>query len=160
MQTKGEIESWYSQQDPWDYEKTPDDQFRKETILEHLKSYERALDIGAGEGWITQDIKAKEIHAIEWSDKAAERLKTPISRVFKPEGTYDLIMTNGTLYEQYNWQQIIDWLKEAKHDLLTCNIYEWEKGYDQLEEKFGNPKVTLYFPYRQYTQHLALWRLN
>ena len=63
MQTKQELENWYEQEDPWDYTITEDDIYRTHfylTVLEDLDgTYERALDIGAGEGFITKDLPAK-----------------------------------------------------------------------------------------------------
>ena len=77
MQTKQELEEWYERVDPWDYTVTPDDLYRKQfylIVLDDLgQSYDRALDIGAGEGFITKDLPAEQIHAIEMSDAAANR---------------------------------------------------------------------------------------
>ena len=55
-QTKTELENWYQNTDPWNYEKTTDDIIRKEKILSLLSTYTTALDIGCGEGFITKDI--------------------------------------------------------------------------------------------------------
>ena len=87
MKTIEELESQYNNLDPWQYETNPDDIYRKKfylTVLSDLNSdnWKRALDIGAGEGFITRDLPADEIHAIESSDQAASRLPENVKRVY------------------------------------------------------------------------------
>ena len=66
MQTKEELEHWYAVSDPWLYRQTLDDQIRKDLILDFLPlKYQRALDIGCGEGFVTTDLPAIDIHGIE-----------------------------------------------------------------------------------------------
>ena len=156
MQSKADLEDWYVTKDPWGYETNPHDAFRLETILEELKPYapfERALDVGAGEGWLTQHLPAKHIDAIELSDRAASRFPKNVHRVSEPHGSYDLIIATGVLYQQYDWQSLIHILKGSTRTILTCNISDWELGLDQL----GKPDVSIYFPYRHYTEHLAIF---
>lgn len=162
MQSKADLEDWYVTKDPWGYETNPHDAFRLETILEELKPYapfERALDVGAGEGWLTQHLPAKHIDAIELSDRAASRFPKNVHRVSEPHGSYDLIgrydliIATGVLYPQYDWQSLIHILKGSTRTILTCNISDWELGLDQL----GKPDVSIYFPYRHYTEHLAIF---
>lgn len=103
MQTKEELDNWYRYPDPWAYETTQDDLDRKQKIIDLLSTrYQRAIDIGCGEGFVTRDLPAIEIHGIEISDLAASRLPWNVKRVHEPEGIYDLVMTTGTLYTQYN----------------------------------------------------------
>ena len=52
-QSKEEAEKWYEKPDQWKYWDCEDDQIRKKEILSMLDTYETALDIGAGEGFIT-----------------------------------------------------------------------------------------------------------
>lgn len=161
MQSKYELEQWYESSDPWGYRHHPDDTYRKDLILHLLsgKQYERALDVGAGEGWITKDLPAKEIHAIEISDNAAKRFPENVTRVFEPKGTYDLIIACGVLYEQYDWKQMLKWIEESATDtVLTCNIGSWEKGLPNLP---GFRMVTeTNFPYREYLEHVCLYRYH
>lgn len=156
MQSKTDIETWYRSEDPWQYKNNPDDTRRKQVILNELKQikshYLKALDIGAGEGWITKDLPADDIYAIEWSDEAAKRLPEPIKRVFKPEGEYDLIIATGVFYDQYDWQQMHQWILEHSVGIvLTSNIKSWEHP---LPKK---PMKEMEFPYREYNQHLCLY---
>lgn len=159
MQSKAELETWYRSKDPWEYETTADDEMRKrkilDTIKKHRSHYKRALDVGAGEGFITRDLPAEVIHAVEVSDNASLRLKTPISRVLEPEGEYDLIIATGVFYSQYDWKQMQRWiLDHASGLVLTCNIKEWEHPL---------PITPFYeeeFKYRNYTQHLCLYEFS
>lgn len=146
MQTKDELEKWHSKPDAWGYETNPDDSKRKEAILSMLNTYNKALDIGAGEGWITKDLPADEIHAVEISDNAAARFPNNVKRVKEPEGYYDLVITTGTLYKQYDRQWILDLIKShATYHILIAGIKNW------LPE-LPKPDKYLEFPYREYTQ--------
>lgn len=151
-QSKEDLERWWSTPDAWQYETTHDDYIRKEKILELMTYYNRALDIGAGEGFITKDIPAKTIEAIEISDNAAKRLPEPIKRVSEPTGEYDLILATGVFYDQYNWQQMHEWILEHSNGtIITSNIKDWEHPLPLTpihEEEFR---------YRQYTQHLCVY---
>ena len=157
MQSKEELEKWYSTPDPWAYETTFDDLDRKEKILQILPTkYTRALDIGCGEGFVTRNLPAIDIHGIELSDFAASRFSWNIRRVFAPEGMYDLVMTTGTLYQQYDHQQIAKWIKESacKH-ILIAGIKDWLIDYD-----FGKIIQQKEFAYRQYIQKVTLYEVG
>ena len=158
MQTKRELEEWYEQDDPWDYTVTPDDIYRKRfylTVLEGLgEYYDRALDVGAGEGFITGDLPAKQIHAIEMSDNVASRLPKNVERVFAPEGEYDLVLVTGLLYRQYDHEQIARLVLEAasKH-VCVGGIQDWLLPYP-----FGRLIETFRFPYREYTSVFNVYK--
>ena len=158
MQTKQELEEWYEQDDPWEYTVTPDDIYRKRfylTVLEGLgEYYDRALDVGAGEGFITGDLPAKQIHAIEMSDNAASRLPKNVERVFAPEGEYDLVLVTGLLYRQYDHEQIARLVLEAasKH-VCVGGIQDWLLPYP-----FGRLIETFRFPYREYTSVFNVYK--
>lgn len=157
-QSKQDLEDWYSKSDPWGYRDNIDDKDRKYTILDAINPYapfKRALDIGAGEGFITEDLPAKEIEAIEISDNASERFKSHIKRVKKPTGKYDLILLAGVLYGQYESQEMLDWaLKHCDGIIVTCNIKEWEVNPLPTE----NMIHCFEFPYRTYTQSLKVYK--
>lgn len=154
MQSKQEIETWYQRHDPWQYENNPDDIHRKEIILNHLGKYNRALDIGAGEGWITKDLPADHIEAIEWSDTAAQRFPKNITRVMEPTGQYDLIIATGVFYPQYDWKQMHEWIyHHATDTVLTSNIKSWEIPLE------WEPVKVVEYPYREYTQRLCIYKL-
>ena len=161
MQSKDELEHWYKQPDPWQYKTTQDDLKRKANLIMILSEisngiqYERALDIGAGEGYVTQDIFAKEIYGIEISDLAASRFPSNVKRVIEPEGKYDLVMTTGTLYSQYNHKQIVDWIRQsASKHILIAGIKDWLIDYS-----FAQVIHQSEFPYRQYVQRVTVYEL-
>lgn len=157
QQTKHEIENWYQTTDPWEYQIKHDDIYRKQQILDFLpQTYDRVLDIGCGEGWITQDLPGKELHGIEWSDTAASRFPSNVNRVLAPEGKYDLVTTQGTLYTQYNHKQIAEWIKDSstKH-ILVCGIEDWLLPYS-----FGTVIKETKFPYRDWHQLFKLYEVN
>lgn len=159
-QSKQELEDWYSKTDPWGYNDNMDDKDRKMYILDAISPYapfKRALDIGAGEGFITKDLPAKEIEAIEVSDSASERLPSHVKRVKKPSGVYDLIILTGVLYDQYEGQKMLDWAKEhCDGIILTCNILTWEVNSLPSEKM-----IHCYtFPYRTYEQILKIYNFG
>jgi hypothetical protein len=156
MQSKEELENWYLREDPWNYKTTEDDYFRKEKILSLLKKYDKALDIGCGEGFITKDLPANEIFGIELSDNASLRLPSNVTRLIQPVDTYDLVMTTGTLYQQYNHQQITNWIKQsASHHILVGGIKDW-----MIWSEFGEIINEIEFQYREYTQIIRLYEIT
>lgn len=157
MQSKEELENWYRFPDPWAYKTTQDDLDRKEKIISMLPiRYQRAIDIGCGEGFVSHDLPATEIHGIEMSDLAAARLPWNVKRVTEPEGVYDLVMTTGTLYAQYNHEQIVNWIKRCScRHILIGGIKDWLMPYS-----FGNVISRTEFPYRQYIQSVILYEVS
>jgi hypothetical protein len=156
IQTKEELENWYKKTDPWSYKTTQDDIMRKGKILSLLESYETALDIGCGEGFVTTDIPSSKIYGVELSDNASSRLPSNVIRLSKPEGKYDLVMTTGTLYKQYDNQQIRDWIMESsKRHILVGGIKDW-----MIWSDFGNVIKEIEFKYREYTQIIRLYEVT
>lgn len=158
VEDKDRLEEFYQKPDPWDYQTNPDDQERKQRIVSLLEGYgvyRRALDIGAGEGWITSSLPAKEIFGIEISDTAANRFPANVRRAHEPDGLYDLVITTGTLYRHYDYKQIVDWLKNHScGDILIAGIKEWLINTDG----FGEPITIHEFKYRDYTQQIRMYR--
>lgn len=158
MQSKPELDDWYTNPDPWGYRTNPDDILRRNIIREvllPLAPFERALDIGCGEGFITSYLPAMKLDGIELSDTAAARLHPRIRRVHEPDGRYDLVVATGVLYAQYEWPLLTGWiLSAAQNIVLTCHIKDWE-----LNELPADRQVHVEeFPYREYTQVLRLYR--
>lgn len=155
MQSKLQLEQFYSDKDPWNYKTTDDDKYRKEQILFYAgEGYDTALDIGAGEGWITKDLPAHTVYGIEISDNAAERFPKKVERIHEPEGKYDLVICTGMLYKQYDYEKFNDWiLNHTGKRAVLSNIKSWEKVDPRLLDKVVKEVV---FPYRQYEQHLMV----
>jgi SAM-dependent methyltransferase len=155
-QTKEELEEWYQTSDPWSYEITPDDKVRKEIILSLLDNYETALDIGCGEGFITKDIPSKNIYGLDISDNAALRFPNNVKRILLPENKYDLVMSTGTLYQQYDYELITNWIKNhSSRHILVGGIKDWI-----IWDDFGKIINEVEFKYRQYTQILRLYEVT
>lgn len=154
-QSKKELEEWYSEPDKWEYWKNKDDSRRKKEIMVLLDEYKTALDIGAGEGFITTDLPAKKIYAIELSDTARERLAPHIITEV-PNKKFDLVVSCGTLYEQYEHEKMAELIKKhSKHHVLIAGIKEWLIDYD-----FGRVIRQYEFPYRGYTQLIRLYEIT
>lgn len=158
MQTKEDLEAFYADKDPWFYRQHPDDARRKGIVVALANlfgPYNKTLDLGCGEGFITEDLPGKLVHGIELSDVAAERLPKRVRRVAEPDGKYDLIVACGVLYPQYDHEQMVRWIEQAAKVgtvVITCNIQDWE--VDGLPAGLQVANGT--FPYREYTE---AWRV-
>lgn len=150
----------YLVEDPWGYKTNIEDHKRKEkilTVLSRQKSFNRALDIGAGEGWITQDLPADLKHAFEKSSNAKLRLPNNVTPVDFPFGEYDLVIATGVLYPQYDCDLFFRLIKDHASDIiLTCNIKDWEHPN---VTKIGTQIHEEEFPYREYIQKLRLFQV-
>ena len=118
MNTKVDLEEWYSKEDPWKYVNTIPDKIRRAILLEQIETVfsdgakKFVLDAGCGEGYITKDVASKynvEIDAFDISEKAlaTARKKNSHENIsyfqldlndYLPDKTYDLIMCEETLY--------------------------------------------------------------
>lgn len=156
MQSQAELDIFYLNNDPWGFANNPEDLKRKLEILAQIKwRYKRALDLGCGEGWITKDINADEIHGYELSTLAARRCPENVHIITQPFGKYDLILACGIMYKHYDWKKFIEIIKKHATDtIITCNIASWE-----VEEVAGLGKQVFMkeFPYREYTQRLRVF---
>ena len=161
MQSKKSLEKFYSKDDPWGYETNNDDKIRKEIILRSLHEldcrFEKALDIGAGQGFVTRDLPAEEIYAYEISEKACNRLPKGIKVVKEIDGKFDLIIATGVLYKQYDYEGILKIIrKHSSKYVLTCNIQPWEKN-DLDESRIVYQEI---FPYREYLERLVIYNFS
>ncbi len=133
MQPKEDIEKSYETPDPWGYQTNPEDKKRYMAIMGLIRTqgifWARAIDICCGEGWITSRLPAKVIHGIEISDNAAARFPQSMTRVHKPDGKYELILSTGCLYAHYDWKAIVGHIREAATRgsvIVISNIESWE----------------------------------
>lgn len=147
IQSTEEIEESYLTPDPWHYKTNSADKIRKKKILDCLKGrrFHRAVDIGAGEGWITTDLPADTIYGYEISDNAAKRFPSNVRRTLKLTDKYDLILASGILYPQHDGEKLLEMIeKHASGVMLFCNIKGWEvKGLEKYP-------VVEEFPYHPY----------
>lgn len=157
MQSKQELENWYEEQDRWGYFSNPEDSNRLKEIISILGwgklRYDRAIDIGCGEGFITAHLPATEIHGLDLSDNALTRLPSHIQPVAQPIGKYDLVVSTGTLYTQYNHEAMYQLIKTcASAYILIGGISDW-----LIPKDFGKQLQVKEFRYREYTQKLTLY---
>lgn len=155
MQSKEDLERWWSKPDAWGYKTNPDDQVRKKKILEACGGpWFSAIDLGAGEGFITKDLPAEDINGVEISETARSRWPRYITPMSEPCGQYNLVVATGIMYGQYDYQKFTKWILESTHNrAVLCNIKDWEIISDELLEKVVHEEE---FPYREYTQHLMI----
>jgi hypothetical protein len=168
-ETKAWAEGQYKKVDPWSYQRTADDAFRKEKVIAACLlmapfpgKYRRALDIGAGEGWITRDLPAMEKFGVEISDAAASRFPDEVMRVAAGTfaGAFNLVISTETMFEHYNWKAIRDQIIAAAAPggvIVTCNNPKWE--VKALEKVIGEPVLRVEFPYKTMSMVLKAWRV-
>lgn len=161
MQPISEIEQSYNTVDPWQYQSNPDDINRKKILCglsERFGPYERVLDIGAGEGWITSGYSGKNKHGLEVSNQAASRFPSNVKRVIVPEGKYDLVCATGIFYGHYNIPFFLKLIKEcASRHILVSSIAAWEhKCVNDLGKEIHRQE----YPYREWTQRTRIFEVK
>ena len=172
IQSKEELNDWYSQGDPWGYFDNPHDAMRKARILSTIPQleYENVLDIGCGNGFLTNGLPGKKITGLEISEKAVQWANEHAApNVHYRAGSLfdipdlnlpamDLIVITGVLYPQYIAEShrlvyvLIDRLLKPSGILLCSHIYEWYK--------LRFPYLTIsreYFAYREFSQVLEVY---
>ena len=166
------LDQVYSSPDPWGVQTSPDDANRKKIILAVLdrfirdfrdsKPFKCALDIGCGEGWITQDLPATKIMGYDLSKNALARCPKKVETISDPKslnGQFDLIVGAGILVKQYDYDSMLRMMREFGSDLvLSCQTDITEvteiARYKNLE--FFNMK----FKYRDNNQILRLFNFG
>lgn len=131
MQTKLELDKFYAEShDPWGYKdrlRDRDRRLRLVTVLLDHGPYEKLLDIGAGEGWLTSSYPVKTLHGFELSDVAASRFPSCVQRVLNPDYDYDIVTATGIFYHHYDWKlfmRIV--MSSARKHVLVSSIAQWE----------------------------------
>lgn len=156
-QTKEMLEDWYSKPDQWNYFSNEDDAKRKEKILSVLgkTKYKKGLDVGCGEGFIAQSLPCKEIFGYELSDNACLRWDKKIKRVEVVSEKYDLVVSTGTLYNEYEHESIAETIRSsASKHILIAGIKELILPYE-----FGKLISETEFEYRGFTQIVKLYEV-
>ena len=119
LQPLSDIEAWYDQDDPWNYESSLDDVKRRDILLHELpdRKFDSALDIGCGHGFLTRDLPARQVVGVDISKKAIKQanklsgnkkkhISYLVGDLFNldtlfPKKKFDLIVITGVLYPQY-----------------------------------------------------------
>lgn len=167
-----ELEDWHRQHDPWGYESSPEDRRRKEILLSEIPegTYQRVLDIGCGQGFLTKDLPGEQIVGVDIAAEAiahARRLASArlqfkqgsifgLEKVVEPG--FDLIVITGVLYPQYiahalpTVYRTMDRLLNNGGLLLSVHIEDWYQArfpYLMLRQHM--------YPYREFTHRLELY---
>jgi len=174
LQPIAELEKWWEKEDPWNYNQNPDDQNRRAMLLSLLpkKQYERILDIGCGDGFITSRLPGREVIGVDVSTNAIQQaqknslphIQYQLCSLFDLPTmgwaqNFDLIVITGVLYPQYIGDSellaylIIDNLLQSTGHLVSCHIDEW------YSSRF--PYVTLhreFYPYREFNHILEVYQ--
>ena len=149
-QDKEDLDRLYEQSDdPWGYTKENADKIRLARLSQMLVGIDpkRTLDIGSGNGFVTEKLPGEEVVGVEISDKAVEvakkrSQKSGITNINYVQGDllhihplqlgiFDLICITGVLYEQYIGRSdylvrgIIDKILRPGGHLVSCHIEEW-----------------------------------
>lgn len=173
LQPIDELEDFYKKRDPWNYEDTADDAKRKAMLLSVLpeRRFIKVLDIGCGDGFVTESLPGEEITGIDVSDNAIRHAREKNIRhiqflrhsLFDLPALgwgqeFDLIIITGVLYPQYIGDSellvytIVDDLLKPGGCLISCHIDDWYRA------RF--PYITThreYYAYREYFHLLEVY---
>jgi SAM-dependent methyltransferase len=166
--------------DPWGYETNPSDAVRRQWFETFSRSISksRTLDIGAGVGFISRDIKTNEYVGLDISQTSTSELNAYFQKVGKEKthkairgsvldlekmdlGTFDFIISTGVFYEHYlgknrnNLESQINSVSSYGTYLLTIHIADWPTlipNFDFIELDRWQ------YPYREFTHELILQR--
>lgn len=173
IQPLNELEVWHKKRDPWDYQNTKSDEIRREILINEIirKKYTNILDIGCGQGFITEHIQGDKIIGIDISHEAIRHAKVNskntnikylqgsifnMNEIFNEK--FDLIIITGVLYKQYIGDsssliyQIIDNLLMENGELILVHIEEWKIcnfPFRKIKE--------IKYPYREFTHNLEIY---
>ena len=166
-----DIERFHSTDDPWSFNNNSYDLNRREIIRGVIpeRIYKQVLDIGCGQGFITQILPGENILGIDISNEAIQKAKKHKSNTCKfqqnsifdfeaKDKKYDLIIITGVLYKQYigkSLNLIYDYLNSWLNIdgiLISVHIDEWYVA----KFPFFLYK-SLYYKYRDYTHKLEVY---
>lgn len=174
---RSETELSYDEPDPWGYERNSDDAMRRARLLSAIprRSYERTLDIGCGDGFITFSLPGAQVTGCDFSDKAIARAIEKQAQRADGErfafisadalnlrtrltGVYDLVVVTGVLYPHYigtSWSVVDETLRSFMRPqgiLVACHIHDW------TPHRFKATRVRQsFYRYRDYTHCLEVF---
>ena len=172
IQKKEDLDIFHNIRDPWGYENNAEDIKRKEILLDQIpkREYLNVLDIGCGQGFVTNDLPGKNIYGVDISGSALRNAELYCKKeiIFK-EGSifdidslfnikFDLIIITGVLYPQYIGKSssliylLIDKILNKDGILACVHINEWYNSqfpYLKFKQQF--------YSYREYTHNLEIY---
>lgn len=179
LQDHDDLEGFWAEPDPWGYDSTSDDELRVARLLSALpaRPYERTLDIGCGNGFLTCRLPGREVvgldvsaNALGWARERADATGEPGRFSFREGsvlaldpaelGAFDLIVITGVLYPQYvghAFSTVVEMVRGVAASGAICASV-------QIDEWFPSrfPFVTLTLsvdPYREYTHRLEVFEV-
>jgi len=171
LQKIDDLEKWNDIEDPWGYKNNFHDDLRKTTLLDQIpkRKYENVLDIGCGQGFITNDLPGKNVYGVDISETAIKYARKNNKKVIYSVGSifeidklfeikFDLIIITGVLYPQYIGNSssliylLIDKILKQNGILISVHINEWY--FSQFPYLKTNH---LYYEYREFTHNLEIY---
>ncbi|MEI9910179.1 MAG: class I SAM-dependent methyltransferase [Bacteroidota bacterium] len=173
IQSKTELDLFHTTEDPWGYENNNEDLIRKEILLNEIpkQPYKNVLDIGCGQGFITQYLPGETIWGVDLSQNAIEFAKKNCTgnkfnfiqgSIFEIDKLvdlkFDLVVITGVLYPQYIGNSssliylLVDKILATNGTLISVHINEWytcQFPYLRSKQTFYN--------YREYIHHLETY---
>jgi 2-polyprenyl-3-methyl-5-hydroxy-6-metoxy-1,4-benzoquinol methylase len=178
VQEEKELSAFYSEPDPWGYYSSKDDARRRVELLSLLpkQDYDRVLDVGCGNGFITFHLPGRYVlgidvadAAIDWAKQAAMQQSQPdrfgfehaslFDRHLGKFGRFNLVVLTGVLYDQYIGRARsvalynLDGLIVDGGIVVSCHIRQWAPvrlPYTLLDMAI--------YPYRDFTHQLEVFR--
>jgi len=152
-QSRSEWEGFYTNADPWGYVGRWLLERRRQEILRRIFKewgpYDRAVDLGSGEGIVTQGLAehCRELVSVEISGRALQRQKAQLSKEgrlfvhadvfrvsFRP-GSFDLVCGSEVLsYSKDRESVVAEWLRWLKPGKLFFLIDALLPGYFTYSE--------------------------
>jgi len=161
FRTKQEMEDFYDKPDPWGFFQESEDEKRRLDRTLHMvgwgyRTYSRALDVGCGEGFITRQLPANEIHGMDLSDKALSRLPKNVTPVGEPQGKYDLVISTNTMYAQYDYEQIYRTIMSAASKFIVIGgISDWI-----INKEWGRQVHFVVIPYKRDSMKISIFEIE
>jgi 2-polyprenyl-3-methyl-5-hydroxy-6-metoxy-1,4-benzoquinol methylase len=145
VQSAAELDSHYSQPDPWGYNGNPHDTRRKAELLSVLPSRPpgRVLDIGCGDGFISFDLPGQHITGVDLSAAAIGWAQRRLAQLPPAEAARF----------QFEARSLFDLPQAGWAPFDTVLIADWNPPrfpYALLD--------TALYPYREYTHRIEVYR--